>query len=92
MFKIKSLLLTVVLSFSTTIATKAQNNGGAAAPQPGSDLAHLRETFPNIRYAVGLRNTRKRLYAANGQELDLSIVATEPEYLYITRSAITPTS
>jgi len=34
MFKIKSLLLTVVLSFSTTIATKAQNNGGAAAPQP----------------------------------------------------------
>src|SRR5947207_9389689 len=52
------------------------------------DLAHVRETFPNIRYAVGLRNTRKRLYAANGQELDLSIVATEPEYLNITRSSI----
>jgi len=52
------------------------------------DLAHLRETFPKIRYAVGLRNTRKRLYAANGQELDVSIVATEPDYLKITRSSI----
>ena len=54
------------------------------------DLAHVRETFPQIRYAVGLRNTRKRLYAANGQELDVSIVATEPDYLKITRSTITP--
>ncbi len=52
------------------------------------DLQHLRQTFPNIRYAVGLRNTRKRLYAANGQELDVSIVATEPDYLKITRSSI----
>jgi len=34
MFKTKSLLLTVFLCFSTTIAIKAQNNGGAAAPQP----------------------------------------------------------
>jgi putative ABC transport system permease protein len=50
------------------------------------DLRHIREQFPEVRYAVGLRNTRKRLYASNGRELDLSIVATEPEYLQITRS------
>src|SRR5687767_4581432 len=53
------------------------------------DLAHVRQTFPEIRYAVGLRNTRKRLYAKTGQEIDVSIVATEPEYLNITRSNIT---
>jgi putative ABC transport system permease protein len=52
------------------------------------DLQHIRETFPMIRYAVGLRNTRQRLYASDGKQLDLSIVATEPDYLKITRSSI----
>jgi putative ABC transport system permease protein len=52
------------------------------------DLRHLRETFPHVRYAVGSKNTRKKLYASNGRQLDVSIIATEPEYLQITRSHI----
>ena len=52
------------------------------------DLEHLRLEFPHIRYAVGLKNTRKKLYAPNGKQIDVSIVATEPDYLPITRSRI----
>ena len=52
------------------------------------DLRHIRETFPHVRYAVGSKNTRKKLYTSNGRQLDVSIIATEPEYLDITRSRI----
>jgi putative ABC transport system permease protein len=52
------------------------------------DLQHVRETFPEVRYAVGLKNTRKKMYALTGQQLDVSIIATEPEYLQVTRSQI----
>jgi putative ABC transport system permease protein len=50
------------------------------------DLEHLRQTFPRIRYIVGLKNTRKNIYASSGRQLDVSVMATEPDYLSITRS------
>ena len=53
-----------------------------------NDLEHVREVFPGVRYAVGLRNMRQRLYTADGRRLDLNVVATEPDYLKITRSTI----
>lgn len=53
------------------------------------DLAHIRETFTMVRYAIGVKNTRERLYAKTiSQQLDLPILATEPEYLLITRSRL----
>jgi putative ABC transport system permease protein len=52
------------------------------------DIDHLRQEFPHIRYVVGLKNTRKKLYAPNGKQIDVSIVATEPDHLHITRSKI----
>jgi putative ABC transport system permease protein len=53
------------------------------------DLDHVRMTFPSIRYAIGQRNTRIDLYASNGRlQPGLSVIATEPEYLKVTRSQI----
>jgi len=52
------------------------------------NLEHVRQMFPHIRYAVGSKNTRKKMYASSGRQLDVSIMATEPEYLQITRSQI----
>jgi putative ABC transport system permease protein len=53
------------------------------------DLDHVRMTFPSIRYAIGQRNTRIDLYASNGRlQPGLSVVATEPDYLKVTRSQI----
>jgi putative ABC transport system permease protein len=50
------------------------------------DLEHCRKTFPGIRYAIGARNMRTQLYTESGRELDVSVVATEPDYLPFTRS------
>src|SRR5687768_7452173 len=51
------------------------------------DLEHVRQTFPSFRYAIGQRNTRIDLYASNGKlQPGLSVIATEPEYLRVTRS------
>jgi len=52
------------------------------------DLEHVRDTFPSVRYAVGLRNMRQKLFTADGRQLDLNVVATEPEYLHVTRSSV----
>jgi putative ABC transport system permease protein len=37
-------------------------------------------------YAVGSRNMRTTLYTPTGHEMDLAVIATEPEYLALTRS------
>jgi putative ABC transport system permease protein len=51
------------------------------------DLEHVRLTFPSVRYAIGQRNTRIDLYASNGRlQPGLSVIATEPDYLKVTRS------
>jgi putative ABC transport system permease protein len=51
------------------------------------DLEHVRQTFPSVRYAIGQRNTRIDLYASNGRlQPGLSVIATEPDYLKVTRS------
>lgn len=51
------------------------------------DLDHVRLTFPSIRFAIGQRNTRIDIYASNGRlQPGLSVVATEPNYLKVTRS------
>ena len=52
------------------------------------DLEHVRQTFKEVRYAVGIRNMRMNLYARNGRQLDLAVIATEPDYLRVTRSNI----
>ncbi|HEV2295732.1 MAG TPA: ABC transporter permease [Tepidisphaeraceae bacterium] len=53
------------------------------------DLEHVRQTFKEIRHVVGIRNMRMNLYARNGRQLDLAVIATEPDYLLITRSGMT---
>src|SRR4051812_8409968 len=51
------------------------------------DLEHVRLTLPSVRYAIGERNTRIDLYASNGKlQPGLSVIATEPDYLKVTRS------
>jgi len=52
------------------------------------DLEHVRETFKEVRHVVGIRNMRMNLYAPNGRQLDLAVIATEPDYLRITRSGM----
>ena len=52
------------------------------------DLEHVRTHFPSVRHAVGVKNTRKRLFTPNGKPIDVSIIATEPQYLSITRSSM----
>ena len=53
------------------------------------DLEHVRQTLPHVRRAVGLRNTRMNLYSRDGPQLiDLSVIATEPDYLKVTRSTV----
>ena len=52
------------------------------------DLEHVRQTFKEVRYAIGIRNMRMNLYARNGRQLDLAVIATEPDYLLVTRSGI----
>jgi putative ABC transport system permease protein len=49
------------------------------------DLEHFRQTMPT-EYAVGSRNMRTTLYTPTGHEMDLAVIATEPEYLALTRS------
>ena len=51
------------------------------------DLDHVRMTFPAVRYAVGMRNTRMDLYSSAGKlQPGLSVIATEADYLKVTRS------
>ena len=53
------------------------------------DLAHIRQTFPSVRFAVGQRNTRIDLFASNGKlQPGLSVIATEADYLNVTRSRV----
>jgi putative ABC transport system permease protein len=52
------------------------------------DLEHVRNTFACVRWVVGLRDMRQNLYASSGKALDVRVMATEPAYLDITRSAI----
>ncbi|HVT81058.1 MAG TPA: ABC transporter permease [Phycisphaerae bacterium] len=51
------------------------------------DLEHVRLGI-RTRYAVGSRNMRTKLYTTNGRELDVTVIATEPEYVDLTRSQI----
>jgi putative ABC transport system permease protein len=51
-------------------------------------MDHIRQTFPRIRYAVGVRDMRTSLFSRGGGELDLQVLATEPDYVHITRSGI----
>jgi len=53
------------------------------------DLEHVRKVFPEVRYAVGSRNMRTTIYAESGRQLDVTVVATEPEFLELTRSRMT---
>jgi putative ABC transport system permease protein len=52
------------------------------------DLAHVRNTFSGVRYLVGLRNIRKKLYSRTGKSLDLTVLATDPDFLRIVRASM----
>lgn len=52
------------------------------------DIEHVRNTFPAVQYAIGVRDMRKRLYSTDGRQLDLAILATEPDFRRITRSRL----
>jgi len=52
------------------------------------DLAHIRNTFPKVRYVVGLRDIRKKLYSRTGKSLDLTVLATDPDFLRIVRASM----
>ncbi len=51
------------------------------------DLEHLRQCIDS-RYVVGSRNMRTKVFTPGGRELDVTIIATEPDYLPLTRSRI----
>ena len=54
-----------------------------------ADIAHLRATFPKLRYVIGARNARREIHPGDGRtDLDLPILATEPDYLRVTRSKV----
>ena len=70
---------------------KSDNENSWGADEYGllrRDLDHIRRTFPMVRLAVGLRNMRATLYSRTGRPLEAQVLATEPEYLVITRSSI----
>src|SRR5262249_5241809 len=53
------------------------------------DLRYIRESFPGIRYIVGGRNPRLEVYAAGVRPReDITVIATQSDYLKITRSPI----
>jgi putative ABC transport system permease protein len=53
------------------------------------DLKYIKESFPGLRYIVGGRNPRLEVYAAGVRPReDLTVIATESDYLRITRSQI----
>jgi putative ABC transport system permease protein len=51
------------------------------------DLEHVRLTC-QPRYAIGARNMRTRIYTPSGSVVDVTVIATEPDYLPLTRSQI----
>lgn len=53
------------------------------------DLNHIRSTFQGIRYAVGTHDVRRETRFSNGRQApDVKIIATEPDYLKVTRSSM----
>lgn len=54
------------------------------------DLDHVRNAVPLVKYAVGVKQARQKVYssAVALQQLDLPVLATEPDYLRVTRSTI----
>jgi putative ABC transport system permease protein len=64
------------------------SSGGRSVASYGllrRDLDHIRLTCPS-RYAIGARNMRTRIYTPSGNVLDVTVIATEPDYLPLTRS------
>jgi putative ABC transport system permease protein len=49
------------------------------------DMEHLRLGLDAV-YVIGSRNLRTTLFTPTGRELDVSVIATEPDYLALTRS------
>ena len=72
----------------TTAGQESSGNSGRTVLQFGllrRDLEHIRVTCAP-RFAVGSRNMRTNVYTAGGQQLDVNVIATEPEYLALTHS------
>jgi putative ABC transport system permease protein len=72
----------------TSAGQQSSGNAGRSILQFGllrRDLEHIRLTC-SPRYVVGSRNMRITVYKASGQQLDINVIATEPEYLVLTRS------
>ena len=52
------------------------------------DLEHIKNTFAGVQNVVGMRDMRSQLFSTSGDELDVQVIATEPEFLDITRSGV----
>jgi putative ABC transport system permease protein len=53
------------------------------------DLSHIRDTFALVRHAIGVKNARQSVYSKTiSRKLDLPVLATEPDYLKVTRSRL----
>jgi putative ABC transport system permease protein len=53
------------------------------------ELKHLRDSLPNLKRSIGIKTLRQPLFtSANPRTFELNVMATEPDYLPITRSSI----
>jgi len=80
-----------ILIRSVKPAQSSQGGGGSRSMLSYGllrrDLEHVRFTC-EPRFAVGSRNMRTKVYTPGGRELDVSVIATEPEYIFLTRSTM----
>jgi putative ABC transport system permease protein len=80
----------MIRSVKPTDTGQGMQSTGRAVLQYGllrKDLEHIRITC-NPRYAIGSRNMRTKVYTPTGTTLDVTVTATEPEYLNLTRSTM----
>ena len=80
-----------VVSVKPTKLKKAQGGERGGLFNYGltrQDLEHIRNTFTGVRNAVGMRDMRSQLFSSTGNELDVRVITTEPEFLNVTRSGI----
>src|SRR5687768_9965662 len=53
------------------------------------DLRYIKDSFPGVRHIVGGRNPRREIFAPGVRtRSDITVIATESDYLKITRSKV----
>ena len=83
----------IIIRSQKPLETGRSGSGGSGGRQMASygllrrDLEHIRLTC-QPRFAIGARNMRTRIYTPSGTIVDVTVIATEPDYLVLTRSQI----